>query len=331
MWKVYLLALIMTLPIFVNATGLVPCGGDGMDPCQTCHVVKLIQNVFDWLGIILGVLVVIIIMVLGTWLASSVGEAGGRTEIKKYLASAIVGYIIFLSVWFVVDFGLKVMVNSSTYSFWDDIQCVAQPVAQQWSRPTATGSNSHVFDSNEVNSAVNAIRSSGNIQTDIENAAIANGIRDPQQIKIFKSLVMQESSNCTNKTGPSTPYGSAYGCGQILVSTARGLDPSLKGLTDSQVADKLRDDDSYNLSLSAKYYNQLYRKYNNDTEKALAAYNGGLAANQPSRDCDGIPRWECVWDSAGCYGTGDTSCKPNTGYAETRNYVKNITSVAGAL
>ncbi|MEZ4104462.1 MAG: hypothetical protein R3B60_04220 [Candidatus Paceibacterota bacterium] len=334
MWKVYTLFTLMVSPILVSAAGLVPCGGDGADPCQTCHVVKLIQNIFDWLGIILGVLIIIMIMVLGLWLASSVGQAGARTQIKKYLINAIVGYIIFLAVWFVVDFGLKVMVNSPTYDFWDDIQCVAQPTAQQFARTTATGSNNHIFNTNEINSAVNAINSSGSIQTDIQNTAVANGINDPYQQKIFKSLIMQESGNCTNKVGPDTPYGTAYGCSQMLVSTARGLDPSLKGLSDEEVATKLRDDNNYSLALGAKYYDQLYEKhraYDNATSRALAEYNGGPAAILPSNDCPGLMRWECAWDSPGCYETENSSCVPNTGYVETRNYVKNITSVADAL
>ena len=64
-------------------------------------------------------------------------------------------------------------------------------------------------------------------------------------------------------------------------------------------------------------------RYKN-VDLALAAYNGGAGANSPSSDCPGQKRWQCVWDSPGCYNTGKTDCTPNTGYIETRNYVKNI-------
>ena len=150
---------------------------------------------------------------------------------------------------------------------------------------------------------------------------------------MLRALIAQESANCTNLVGPATAYGTAYGCGQMLVSTARGLDSSLAGLTDEQVAARLQNDNAYNLTLSARYYDQLLDRYR-DPALALAAYNGGAAANQPSADCPGLRRWQCIWDSPGCYGTGRTDCQRNEGpssYAQTRNYVSNITNVASGL
>ncbi len=37
------------------AAGLVPCGGEGQEACQTCHVVILIDGVVDWLIVILSI------------------------------------------------------------------------------------------------------------------------------------------------------------------------------------------------------------------------------------------------------------------------------------
>jgi hypothetical protein len=343
MYKVYLTAVLFSLPIIVSAAGLVPCGGPGESPCQFCHTVLLVENISGWLVAVLGVIAAIVIAVMGLRLAASTGDTSAVGQVKKVIANIIVGYMILLGGWFLVDFGLKLLVNVTVYDKWDAdvIECVNQPTSQRSARPSAVaGNNDHNFNGAEVSSSVAAINSSGNLQADIQAAAAAAGITDPAEINTLRALISQESSNCTNKTGPETSFGTAYGCGQILVNTARGLDPSLNTMTDAEVAKKLVNDDAYNLTLSAKYYGQLLNKYENETDLALAAYNGGFAANQASADCpatgnsEGLRKWECVWDSPGCHGTGETDCMSNEGansYAQTRHYVSNINAVAGEL
>jgi soluble lytic murein transglycosylase-like protein len=290
----------------------------------------------------LGIVAAIMVVAAGFRLVMSTGDVSAVASAKKTMANMFIGYAIVLSGYLLVDFGLKSLVNNSTYAVWQSISCVAQPVAQQWSRPTASGANNSSYTPAQVSTAVSTINSpsSGSLETDIRNAAAAAGITNPTQVNTLRALIAQESSNCQNRVGPPTNSGTAYGCGQMLVSTARSLDPALRGLSDAEVATRLESDNTYNLGLSARYYNQLLTRYNGDTSLALAAYNGGPGANQASRDCpatNGQPalrRWQCVWDSPGCYGTGRTDCTPNQGfssYAQTRNYVSNITAVAERL
>lgn len=314
MWKWCLLAIFILMPAVTGAQeGLVPCGGDGQPDCQSCHVTFLIQNVFDWLGTIFSIIFPILLISLGLYLVSSVGGVEAKTAVRRFLSVVIVGYIIFMASWFLVDLGMKMMVNNDTYSFWEEIKCVDQPEAQKYSRISASGYNTHVMTDQEIN---NIPAATGDTAADIANASKS---LDPKEAALFKALIAQESTNCTNKVSPA----GAYGCGQLTIDTAKDLDPALKGMTDAEIRKKLIEDDAYNLNLSAKNFNMLMDKYNN-VDLALAAYNGGAGANSPSRDCPGQKRWQCVWDSPGCYNTGKTDCKPNTGYIETRNYVKNI-------
>lgn len=333
MWKIYIFSILLTFPVLSYGAGLVPCGGEGEEPCQMCHAITFVSGLFEWLATILGIIYVLIIIVLGLYITSSTGNVNAMTKSRSYIYVVTTGYIIFLAAWMLVDLGMRILVDEKTYGVWNDIQCVAQPTAQRYARVTASGDNNNVLSNSEINDRVNVINSPDSAGTEaaIEAAAKANGLTDPEQIKIFKALISQESSNCKNKTGPSTSFGIAYGCGQMLVSTAKGLDPSLAGKSDTEIAEKLRNDDNYNLALSAKYYSQLLAKNGGNTELALANYNGGNAANIGSRDCPGLKRWQCEWDSPGCYGTSNTSCTPNTGYKETRNYVDNITNIADRL
>jgi hypothetical protein len=334
MWNALLVTVLTLIPSFVYSQGLVPCGGQGQEACQTCHVVALISSVTGWLVVVLGIVAAIMIVAAGFRLVLSTGDTSAVSSAKKIIANMFVGYAIVLSGYLLVDFGLKSLVDNSTYAVWKSISCVAQPTAQQWSRPTASGASDNPYSSADVSGAVAAINSSGSLETDIKNAAAAAGITDPAKVKALQALIAQESSNCLNKVGPATNSGVAYGCGQMLVSTARTLDPGLKGLSDAEVANKLQNDNTYNLGISAKYFDQMLDRFNGDTSLALAAYNGGPGANQASRDCPGLRRWQCVWDSPGCYGTGKTDCKKNEGfssYAQTRNYVSNINAVAEKL
>ncbi len=331
MWKAILSVFLLALPAIVSAAGLIPCGGDGEDPCQTCHFYMLISNVSGWLAVVLGIVVTIMIMVAGLRLVMSAGDASAKAGAKKLIANGLIGYVIILSCWLSVDLGLKTLANESTYKSWtESIQCVTQPTAVQWSRTTASGDNSSVLPPADINNRVSAITSSGALQTNIANAAASAGITNPEHVDLFRALISQESKNCTQEVSSAK----AYGCGQILVGTARTLDPTLSGKSDDEVAKILVEDDLYNLNLSAKYYKQLLTRYAGDTDLALAAYNGGPGANQPSTDCPGQKRWQCIWDSPGCHETGRTDCKPNQGinsYAQTRNYVKNINAIADRI
>lgn len=320
--------------MLIMAAGLVPCGGPGEEACQACHVVQLVSIVAKYLVMVLGIIAAIMIMVSGLRLVVSVGDASAKAKAKSMISSLIIGYVIVLAGWLLVDTGLKTLLDSTAYGVWNVVQCTVQPSAIAWSRPTASGDSASTLPPAAVSSRVAAISGSGSLQTDIANAAAAAGITDPNQVKTLKALISQESSNCQNKVGPVTASGVAYGCGQMLVSTARTLDSSLSGLSDAQVAAKLENDNAYNLTLSAKYYDQLLDRYANNTDLALAAYNGGGAANQPSADCPGLRRWQCVWDSPGCYETGRTDCLRNEGansYAQTRHYVSNIKNIAEEL
>lgn len=336
------MAFLFTVPVMamaVEAGELVPCGGPGQDPCEFCHTVLLVQNVADWLVNISGILVTIIVIVMGVRLASSGGNVDAKSQARRFIATAVIGYMILLSAWFVIDFGLRLFANAVLYDTWssDIIECVPQPIVQESARPSAIPANNHLLGPADIENRVNAINSSGDLQEDIETAAIAAGLETDREINIMRALISQESGNCQNKVGPPTRYGTAYGCGQMLISTARGLDPNLAGMSDAEVAARLRDDDAYALALSAEYFGQLVDQYDGDTTLALAAYNGGGKANEIYGEdgaCPGLRVWECPWNEPGCYNTSRIDCERNEGfssYEQTRNYVANINAIASAL
>ncbi len=128
------------LPMVVNADGLVPCGGPGQEACQTCHAAQLVNNVIEWLLAFLGVIAVIAIVYAGTRLVISGGNRHAMEEAKSMMSHIIIGYMIILAAWLLVDTGMKMLLTDgqTKLGMWNEISCVVQPEAQwvgQWDSP----------------------------------------------------------------------------------------------------------------------------------------------------------------------------------------------------
>lgn len=116
-------------PETTPSRGLVPCGGTGQEPCQACHVIDLTNNVIGWLVIILGSIAAIIIIVAGAKLLTANGNQRAMEDAKSMINNMIIGYVIVLAGWLLVDTVLKAVLNEGQYGVWNQVQCVDQPVA----------------------------------------------------------------------------------------------------------------------------------------------------------------------------------------------------------
>jgi hypothetical protein len=128
-WLVSVFVLVVLLvPAFSYGAGFVPCGGPGEQPCQTCHVIDLVNNVLSWLVVILGTFAAIMIVYAGFKLVTSGGNQAAMQSAKDIMSNIIIGYIIVLAGWLMIDFGMKVLLNEGTFGVWNEVQCVAQPI-----------------------------------------------------------------------------------------------------------------------------------------------------------------------------------------------------------
>ena len=129
-----LATLLLVAPVIAFAAGLVPCGGTNEPVCQGCHFLVLIDNIFDWLVTILSVVFAIMIVSAGIKMVVSGGNPEAKTTAKKRVINAIIGFIIVLSAWLLVDFGLKALLDDGSTGGpalgpWNSIQCAVLPVA----------------------------------------------------------------------------------------------------------------------------------------------------------------------------------------------------------
>ena len=107
--------------------GLVPCGSSGQEPCTTNHVVAFANNLITWLISILGIIAVIALIITGFKLVVSAGNPSAWAEAKSMFTNIVIGIVIILAAWLVVDTILKGLTDEGLNERSDDLQ-VEEPV-----------------------------------------------------------------------------------------------------------------------------------------------------------------------------------------------------------
>lgn len=98
------LMLILIAPVSVSAAGLVPCGGAGENPCDFNYFVQLIQKVIKFLTFYLAVpLAAISFAIAGVMILTAGGNEGQVSKAKEIFWNVLIGLIIALSAWLVVN------------------------------------------------------------------------------------------------------------------------------------------------------------------------------------------------------------------------------------
>lgn len=123
---------VMVMPGFAAAQGFVPqCasvpiprgGGATYNACNFCHVMQLINNVIEFVIQISFVLFVFVLLYAGFQLVVSQGNPTAKNEAKEKFVNLIVGFLIVLSAWLIVDTIMKVLVNPAEVGPWNEIEC----------------------------------------------------------------------------------------------------------------------------------------------------------------------------------------------------------------
>ncbi|MEX0917349.1 MAG: pilin [Candidatus Paceibacterota bacterium] len=119
------------LPLFASAQGLVPCGGEGQPACNLCELVELGDNVLDFI-IGAGVLISALLFAwAGILLVTAAGDSGQVGRAKSIFQGVIIGLIIMLAAWAIVDVILSTLTNKPI-GFWNSFTCsVSQPAETQ--------------------------------------------------------------------------------------------------------------------------------------------------------------------------------------------------------
>ena len=341
------LIVFLGIPLLALAQGvpLVPCAGV---ECDACDIIALADNIVDFLIAIGSVIAAIIIALAGLTMVVSAGDTSRLQAARGRIYNAFVGLLIVLVAWLLVDTVMKTLVDSEKLGRpWNQIECAPEQTHsitpniapedqsnQERPRPDAATTTPLAPSLPQERPAAIDPRVRADIQRAFADNTYAEQICDALERRNvpahhcahLQAIMVVESGGDDRAVSPRN----AVGLMQILPSTARMLDPSLQGLNDTQVRQRLFSS-QYNIDIAAEYYRRAHETFDGNQMLISAAYNGGFGANGPSHDCPGLFRWQCRWDQPGCHNTGHTHCTPNTGYVETRNYVAKVAKYTDAL
>lgn len=213
-------------PVVTFAAGLVPCTGP---TCNACDLVTLGQNILGFLIAISVFIIAIIIAVAGLKMVMAAGNVGAITAAKESITHAIIGFIIILAAWLIVDTVIKTLVNPSgalpNFGPWNQIQCQgalppvaatapsgAAPGSVTPTTPT-TGGLTHTDALSQLQAAGISVQSSGGC-SDPTNSSCTS-LQGMQQSTIDKVVqVAQSCSGCALTVTSGTEIGHSNPCHQ---------------------------------------------------------------------------------------------------------------------
>jgi len=112
------LLLVLVVPVFVSARGLVPCGGydpalpGGREhPCGVQDIFVLVARATNFLIAMAGVFAVYEIVSGGLWLALSMGNEEAITRRKDQIQSAIIGLVLVLMAYMFINTVVNYMLS----------------------------------------------------------------------------------------------------------------------------------------------------------------------------------------------------------------------------
>jgi hypothetical protein len=100
---IFSLILAFSLPFFVSARGLVPCGGIGENPCNVKDIFSLIAKVTNWLIFVAGIYAVAQIILNGFYMVVSMGNEEAISKRKSGLTDAVIGFILVMVAYILIN------------------------------------------------------------------------------------------------------------------------------------------------------------------------------------------------------------------------------------
>ena len=101
--------------------GLIPCNGPD---CNACHVVELANRVMNFLITIMSIIGVLVMVIAGFKMVTSGGNTASWESGKKMFGSVVIGIILVLAAWLIVDTILKILTEEGGLEPWSKIECV---------------------------------------------------------------------------------------------------------------------------------------------------------------------------------------------------------------
>jgi hypothetical protein len=307
------------------------------ESAQTCaagwaSAIAVLNNIIKFalsMGIIIAVLMIAYAGFL--WVTNPI-NAENRTKARSILMNAGIGLLIALGAWLLVNTLLGALSGGTrSISYFTgflstgggDTCIIAKNQTPGPAGGTGvTAGNSTTGNGTAICTGTNGSpqqltgSAAGAYQYSSQISALAQQYGVSDQTNELLGIIAQESGG---KTGLTSGAG-AIGLMQLMPATAAQYGVSAcQGSSNSNPSSACvaaLKDASTNMTAAVKYYATLYQQNSGNVANAIAGYNGGQGANRSSNTCPGQTYWQCA---------------ANDGYAETRNYVTQVSNYANTI
>lgn len=124
----FIIAFVPQLAFGQDSAGLVTCNGPD---CNFCSLMQMADNIIQFLFVILVLAAVLSLVIAGFRLVTSQGNPGAMERAKKMVSNILIGFVIILSAWLIVDTVIKAIANRDgnggfDFGMWNqisDVQC----------------------------------------------------------------------------------------------------------------------------------------------------------------------------------------------------------------
>lgn len=122
------------VPQSVEAQGWFQAAGCSGPDCQLCNLVNVGNEIIKWLIGVLFVVFAVIMVVAGFKLVMSGGNPAAKQAAKNHFINAIVGFIIVLAAWIIIDTLMRALLDGGAgetdrgsvtgFLYWSEVQCL---------------------------------------------------------------------------------------------------------------------------------------------------------------------------------------------------------------
>lgn len=111
----------------IEERGLVPCGPATLGfyyKCDVCGMMKLVDNIIDFLIKVVTPALATIMIVIGAIFLMTAGGSGTQlSKGKDYIKMALLGTTIVLTAWLIIDTIMKSFVEENDWGTWNEFNC----------------------------------------------------------------------------------------------------------------------------------------------------------------------------------------------------------------
>lgn len=106
---IFLSLISFCLLVNVSQAALVPCGTSTTPACTWCHLMLLGKNIIDFLMYLVFPLAAVMIVIGGITIMTAAGSPAKVVNGRKIIMSAVVGILIALLSWLIIDTIIKIL------------------------------------------------------------------------------------------------------------------------------------------------------------------------------------------------------------------------------